>query len=50
MKGSTIHRSGDCAFYNGSQLQASLGCDLAPDIFVSAIERLARRDDDIEMI
>jgi len=37
-------------FYNGLQLQASLGCDLAPDIFAAAIERLARRDDDIEMI
>jgi hypothetical protein len=39
MKGGSIHRPGGCAFYNGLQLQASLSCDLAPDIFVSAIER-----------
>jgi hypothetical protein len=39
---------GPLCFYNGSQPQASLGCDLAPDIFGLTIE--ARRDDDIEMI
>jgi hypothetical protein len=50
MKGANGPSFGRLCFYNGLQLQASLGCDLAPDIFAPAIERLARRDDDIEMI
>ena len=48
MKGANGPSFGRLCFYNGLQLQASLGCDLAPDIFGLTIE--ARRDDDIEMI
>jgi hypothetical protein len=50
MEGANNPSLGRLCFYNGLQLQASLGCDLAPDIFASVIERLARRDNDIEMI